>query len=201
MRRFKTAIFVFAFFTMISAVWIGRVLAQNAVPLKKAVMIIPHNSFRDEELSIPERILEDEGIDVEIASSSLEEAKGMMGARVKPDMLLGDINMHDYDAIIFVGGQGATEYWDNPLALRLAREAAAFNKIVGAICIAPVTLANAGILNGRRATVSPSEAGKLQAAGAVYTGAQVEKDGNIITASGPEASNDFGTALLRAIKY
>jgi protease I len=199
--RSKLLIFLLSFFTMISAVWIGRVSAQNAVPLKKAVMVIPHNAFRDEELSIPERILEDEGIDVEIASSSRDEAKGMLGTRVKPDMLLDDINMHDYDAIIFVGGQGATEYWNNPLALRLARDAVAFNKIVGAICIAPVTLANAGILNGRRATVSPSEAGRLEAAGAVYTGSPLEKDGNIITASGPEAANDFGISLLKAIKY
>jgi protease I len=199
-RKF-IAVFVFASFMAIPVFFMGRACAQNAVPLKRAVMVIPHNSFRDEELSIPEKILEDEGIDVEIASSSRDEAKGMQLTRVKPDMTLDDINMHDYDAIIFVGGQGATEYWDNPLALRLARDAAAFNKIVGAICIAPVTLANAGILKGVRATVSPSEAGRLQAAGAVYTGAPVEKDGNIITASGPEASNDFGTALLRAIKY
>ena len=34
---------------------------------------------------------------------------------------------------------------------------------------------------------------------AIYTGAKVERDGNLITASGPEAAEDFGKAVLQAL--
>jgi len=70
---------------------------------------------------------------------------------------------------------------------------------LAAICIAPVTLARAGLLKGRKTTVWSSEAGKLKAAGAVYTGKSLERDGNIITASGPTAAIEFGSQLLKVL--
>ena len=167
--------------------------------MKKAVMIIAQNGFRDEELLQPKKILEAEGILVKIASNSPDEARGMLGARVKPDLILQDINIGDLDAIIFVGGIGASIYWDEPLAHRIANDSYANNKIVAAICIAPVTLAKAGLLKNKKATVWPSEAGKLKSAGADYTAADVEKDGNVITASGPSAANAFGRAIAAAL--
>ncbi|MBC7348303.1 MAG: DJ-1/PfpI family protein, partial [Clostridia bacterium] len=74
-------------------------------------------------------------------------------------------------------------------------EAAEQGKVLGAICLAPVTLANAGVLAGRKATVFSPEAKRLEAAGAKYTGAGVEIDGRIVTASGPENAKDFGEAI------
>jgi len=41
---------------------------------------------------------------------------------------------------------------------------------------------------------------KLKAKGAKYTGEEVEKDGWIITANGPEASKAFGKAIVDALK-
>lgn len=169
--------------------------------MKKVVMVIAHNGFRDEELLQPKQILEKDGIEVKVASSDLSKARGMLGVSVKPDMLLTDIKMQDFDAIVFIGGRGATEYWDNVFAHKLAQEAISLNKIVGAICIAPVTLAKAGILKGKKATVWPSEASQVQAGGANYTGRAVEEDDNIITSNGPSAASEFGETLLRAIEY
>lgn len=168
--------------------------------MKKVVMIIPDDGFRDEEYLGPREILEKAGIKVSVASTTLGPVKGMLGAKVKPDILVKDINMGDFDAIVFVGGMGATQYWDDPLAHKLAQDAINKNRIVAAICIAPVTLAKAGILNGKRATVSSSEAGQLKAAGAIYTAQPVEKDGNIITAAGPSAVRGFAEELVRALK-
>jgi protease I len=189
--------FVFA----CSVLGMGQAFAQEGEVMKKVVIVIAQDGFRDEELFQPKEILEKEKIQVKIASSSLKEARGMLGARVKPDILINDVNMQDFDGIIFIGGRGASQYWDNPFAHKLAQEAIALNKVVGALCIAPVTLAKAGILKGKKATVWPSEGGQLQAAGAIYTGRAVEEDGNIITADGPSSSTEFGQAVLRAIKY
>jgi len=62
-----------------------------------------------------------------------------------------------------------------------------------------VILTNAGILKGKKATAHPSEADKLRAGGVEYTGKSVEKDGNIITASGPTAAREFGAELAKAL--
>jgi protease I len=176
--------------------------AQEGVAnMKKVVMIIAQNSFRDEELFQPKGILEKQGMEVKVASTTLSQVKGMMGAKVKPDILVRDINIRDFDAVVFVGGIGASQYWDDPIAHKLAQDGIAANRIVAAICIAPVTLARAGILKGKRATVFSSEAGQLRAAGAIYTARPVEKDGNIITAAGPFAAGEFGEELVKALEY
>lgn len=166
---------------------------------KRVVMVIARERFRDEELLEPSALLEEAGVMVTIASSSLEEATGMLGAHVKPDVLLTDVSADDYDAVVFVGGAGASGYFDDPTAHALARTADEQGKVLAAICIAPSTLANAGLLQGRRATCWSSEAANLKAKGAQYTGAPVERDGFIITGVGPQAAREFGQALVQAL--
>lgn len=172
---------------------------MQSVKSKKVVMIIASNNFRDEELLKPREVLEKNGVKVTLASSSLKEAKGMLGAKVKPDILFTDINVADYDAVIFVGGTGADEYWDNSTAHKIANDANSAKKIVGAICIAPVTLAKAGLLKNKKATTYSSTVNEIKSAGANYTGADVEMDGNIITASGPAAAQKFGETIVMAL--
>lgn len=166
---------------------------------KKIVMIIASQNFRDEELLQPKNILTEKGAEVKVASASLETAKGMLGAEVKPDMLVSQIKPEDWDAVILIGGTGASQYWDDSSIHAMLNEAVKQNKIVGAICIAPVTLANAGILSGKKATVSGSETQKLTNKGAECTGKDVERDGNIITASGPPAAKEFGNTIAQAL--
>lgn len=167
---------------------------------KKAVLIIASQRFRDEEFLEPKKILEDAGVKVAVASSSLETAVGMLGAKVMPNLLLKDVKAEDYDAVVFIGGGGAAEYWSNPTAHEVARKTLEKGKLLGAICIAPVTLANAGLLKGKKATVFQSEVDKIKTKGAIYTGAGVEEDGNIITGQGPSFAKAFGKALLSAIR-
>jgi protease I len=172
---------------------------MQSIKSKKVVMIIASNNFRDEELLKPKEVLERNGVAVTVASSSLKESTGMLGAKVKPDILFININIADYDAVIFVGGSGATEYWDNSTAHKIAKDAYSAKKIVGAICIAPITLAKAGLLKDKKATTYSSTVNDLKSAGAKYTGADIEKDGNIITASGPAVAQKFGETILKAL--
>lgn len=166
---------------------------------KRVLMVIAAQRFRDEEYREPRAVIESHGGRVTVASTSLEESEGMLGMVVKPDVTLDRVDIRDYDAVIFVGGSGASQYWDDRAAHEMARQAEASGKVVGAICIAPVTLANAGLLKGRRATVWPQERARLEAGGATYTGNPVEEDGRIITAAGPQAAHAFGEAVARAI--
>jgi len=166
---------------------------------KKVVMIIANRKFRDEELGRPREVLTKAGAKVVVAAATTQTAVGMLGGRAKPDIPLSAVKVADYDAVIFVGGAGASVYWNNPTAHKIAREAVKKGKILGAICIAPVTLANAGVLRGKKATVFPSVAKFLKAKGAVYTGRGVERDGKIITANGPKNARAFGLAIAKAL--
>jgi protease I len=178
---------------------VSQAIAQEAGAMKKIVMVLPENNFRDEEFFRPQEIFEKQGIEVKTASSGCEWAKGTLGARVKPDMLVSDIKIQDFDAIVFVGGQGAAQYWDDPTAHKLAQEAARSNKVIAAICIAPVTLARAGVLKGKFATVWYSEAAQIEAGGATYSATGVKRDGKIVTASGPADARKFAEEIIKAL--
>lgn len=173
--------------------------AQPEVAGKRVLMVIAPLDFRDEEYREPREVIEARGGEVTVASALPGEARGVLGMRARVDVTLERARAADFDAVVFVGGGGAARYWDDPAAHALAREAAAQGKVVGAICIAPVILANAGLLRGRRATVWPREEGRLAERGAVCTGNPVEEDGRIITANGPQAARAFGEAVVRAL--
>ncbi|MBN1796615.1 MAG: DJ-1/PfpI family protein [Sedimentisphaerales bacterium] len=168
--------------------------------LKKALLIIASDRFRDEELFETQKVLSGSGIETTIASSKLGTITGMLGGTTKAEYLLSQINVDDYDAVIFVGGIGAREYSENETALSIAQQAVQKDKILAAICIAPSILAKAGLLEGKRVTSYPSEKTRLLRAKAQYTGADVEQDGNIITASGPRAAEKFGKTIVSALE-
>lgn len=191
---------IILFICLFTFLFINLILAQGGTKAKKAIMVISKNDFRDEELEVPKSILEDSGIKVIIASSSLRTAKGMLGMKVDPDIAVEEIELEDYDALIFVGGVGAREYWDDPDIHKLIKDTLDANKVLGAICLAPVTLANAGVLKNERATVWPSEANRLKSKGAIYTAEAVEIDGNIVTANGPDAVEEFGEAIVEVLE-
>jgi protease I len=165
---------------------------------KRAFFVIAHRGFRDEELLEPKSVLEAAGVRCAVASSALGPALGMLGARVQPDLLYTAIPS-DADALVFVGGEGASEYWDDRTAHRLAREALTGGRVVGAICFGPSTLANARLLEGRNATAYASRKGHLVAQGARWSNDAVVRDGSLVTANGPEAARAFGEALLAAL--
>src|SRR3970282_138861 len=153
-NRFLMPALIFASF-ILSGMLVSNVMGESAmqsVKGKKAVMIIAQSNFRDEELLKPKEVLEKNGVAVTVASSSLKESTGMLGAKVKPDILFTTIKVSDFDAIVFVGRSGSMEYWDNTTAHKIATEANTAKKTIGAICIAPVTLAKAGLLKNKKAT-------------------------------------------------
>jgi protease I len=167
---------------------------------KKVAIIVASDNFRDEEFTEPKELLEEAGVEIVVASSSLKVSRGYFGTEAKPEILIDDLRVDDFDAIIFVGGSGAQEYFDNLSAHRIAVEAIEKDKILAAICIAPSILANAKVLSGKRVTSFSSEKSNLQQKGAIYTGASVEVDGKIVTADGPKSAKEFGEAILKLLK-
>ena len=172
---------------------------------KRAVFIIASDNFRDEEYFESKEILENRGMELKTASNKLGIARGTEGGEAKIDLLVSDIKVIDFDAIIFIGGPGALQNLDNEFSYNLAKTASEQKKILAAICIAPIILAKAGVLKDKEATVwsSPSDRSSIEILkqnGVKYINKDVVVDGKIITANGPLAAKSFGEKIAEALK-
>ena len=162
---------------------------------KKVVFIIAQDGFRDEELLEPKKVLDDRRIATKVASKTRHKATGKLGLKLEPDLAMPEIKTKDFDAIIFVGGPGAADYFFDADVLKLAKDFSEAGKILAAICVAPLILANAGLLISKTVTAFPAGEQDLRNRGADYTGMQVEVDGNIITAKDTSAAKEFGEKI------
>jgi protease I len=173
---------------------------QEQTVAGRAVLIVPSRDFRDEELFETMRILEASSVQTVIASSRIGLITGTLGGAAEATVPLGQIRVENFDAVIFIGGLGAREYFASPAALHIARTAVEQRKILAAMSIAPSILANAGVLKGVRATAWASERDVLVLSGAAYTGSLVERDGLIITGRDPMAAPLFAQAIAGALR-
>lgn len=169
--------------------------------MAKVLMIVAPEKFRDEELFETRSALEAGGHTVVIASLSPGLCTGTKGGMVHADTSIDSVDARTMDAVVFVGGPGARTFFASSAAHKIAREAVHAHRIVGAICIAPVILANAGVLAHRRVTVFPTEFDAVERMGARLQHASLVVDDKIITASGPEVARAFGMAIVRALTH
>ena len=164
------------------------------------LMIIAPERFRDEELFVTQEELEKAGHTTVMASLVKGICGGSRGGHAVATLTLADIHVEDYDAVVFVGGGGSKVYFANSEALRIAQEMNDSGKVTAAICLAPVILANGGVLKGKRATVAGTEAKTIENKGATYTGPGVMVDGNIVTGNGPKSSRLFGQKIVELLE-
>jgi len=169
----------------------------------KVLFVIAPSDFRDEELFYTKEVVEAAGYKTAVASTTLNEAVGMLGGRAKPNLLVSKANLSEYSAVVFVGGQGVetNNLPENPGVLKLAVDAVEGGKVVAAICIAPRILAAADLVRGRKVTGfnDTETVSSLKNAGAVYTTRAVEVDGKLITADGPSSARKFGEEIVRVL--
>ncbi len=169
---------------------------QGRTAQASALLVVPPQQFQDEELLATKRALEQGGVQVMIASTRRGMLIGMLGGKIQADLLLNEANVDNFNAIVFIGGNGAIDYLNNRVVLNLVTQAVAKRKVLAAIGTAPSILASAGALKGARATAYLSEQTRLVQGGAIYTGNAVEKDGVTITATGPLAAPAFAKGIL-----
>ena len=168
-------------------------------PGAKRALFVIYPRFEEDEYNIPRSVLENAGVVVTVASSSLDLVKGGdKETEVLPDLLLADARGSEYDAIVFVGGMGVDV--DDPEAQRIAQEAVAEAKVVAAICIAPIILAKAGVVEGKQVTAATQWTTLEKAGALVVTSGSVVRDGLIITANSPGGAREFGETIVAALE-
>jgi len=168
---------------------------------KKAVMVVSQAGFEDTEYKKTRGALEDAGVVVTVASEAVGEAKGQSGAKADVALTYSDVNVADYDIVVFIGGKGSPKMVNNADAQGVAKAAMDSGMLVGAICYSPVVLAKAGVVEGRTLTSADAwgSKGDIKRAGGDWKNSKVVTDGNLITANGPKAAGDFGEALVEAL--
>jgi putative intracellular protease/amidase len=160
------------------------------------VFVIAEKNFHDHEYLITKRTLENAGVRVFVAGLTNNLSIGQYGIRVKPDMILSNVNSHNFSAIVLIGGKGSTELWKNSLLHKKLYEFDRDKKLVCAICSAVGILAHANLLAGKKVAVYHADAEIIQSLGAVVSVNTLETDDRIITASEPEVSREFGNTIL-----
>jgi len=172
--------------------------------MAKVLLVVAQTDFQPIEYRDTRAALESTDIGVRVASFEKAEAIGADGAKIKVDVAIKNVDTTEYDAVILIGGPGAAKQLvGNPDVIELVQSAHNNGKIVAAICISPVVLAQARLLKDRKATVW-NEDGKqeeiLTAEGAEYVDQDVVVDSKIITASGPPAAKKFGKTIAGMLK-
>jgi protease I len=113
------------------------------------------------------------------------------------DDLVADADPMSYDGLVLPGGVA------NPDALRRDKQVVDFvrafvesGRPVAAICHAPWTLIEAGVVDGRTLTSWPSLQTDLRNAGATWVDEEVVVDGNLVTSRNPDDLPAFDRELL-----
>ena len=150
----------------------------------KRVLVPLAEGFEELEAVTIIDILRRAHIEVVVASLAESPVTGSHGIRLAADTPLAALAEQDFDMIALPGGMpGADHLKKDPRIAELVRRLHDRGRPVAAICAAPMVLAAAGLLDGRRATSYP---GFLKdAGGATVVPDAVVVDRGVITSRGP----------------
>ncbi len=137
------------------------------------------------------------GIHVVTAGLDEHPVRGSRGTVLVPDTTLDQALHQAFDMIALPGGQpGANNLNADARIHSLLKKMAAQNQYTAAICAAPLVLANAGLLHGKRATSFPGVLDKMNLPDVTLQTAPVVQDGKVITSRGPGTAMDFALTLI-----
>lgn len=166
---------------------------------KKVIFVVAHEGYQPVEYSAPKQILESVGFEVVTASDKADMAIAKDSSITPVDVILDDVRIEDYDGLFFIGGPGALRHLDNVVSYTLLKKWKETGKPYGAICISPRILAKAGVLRNKKATGWDEDnelALIFEKNGVDYVRESVVTDGDVVTADGPKAAQDFGREIL-----
>jgi len=139
--------------------------------------------------------------DVEVVTAGLKEGlmEGSHKVKVLPDTTLEKIDYRDFDGLVLPGGApGFINLGNDERILNMAREMDRAGKCVAAICAAPSVLIKAGVLQGRRATVSSSGKAQVEEC-AHFSEDRVVVDRNLVTSRSPGTAVEFALKLVEVL--
>lgn len=164
----------------------------------KKVAVMLADGFEEVEALTVVDIIRRANIKCDMVSISNIEVKGAHDIVVKADKIISE-EVKEYDVIVLPGGMpGATNLRDNEDVINLVKWFNDNNKIVAAICAAPIVLGKAEIIEGKNITSYPGFESELTKGN--YKENHVVVDGNIITSRGPATAMLFAYKILELLQ-
>ena len=132
--------------------------------------------------------------------------KSRFGLTINPDLLYPEIHSKDYRAPVLPGGfysHGYDEAYD-PRVHKLAREIHGNGGYIATMCLGILPIADAGLLEGKRATTYPFSRNhdnieELRQSGARVINEHVVIDDRIISCDGPGSSLEVAFLLMECL--
>jgi protease I len=168
---------------------------------KRIAILVANEGVEEVELTSPREALREAGAEIDLLAPETDEIQAFnhldKGDTFTPDKAVGKADPDDYDGLVLPGGVA------NPDQLRTDIDAVQFvraffeaGKPVGAICHAPWTLINAGVVDGRTLTSWPSLQTDLRNAGAEWVDEEVHVDQGLISSRKPDDLDAFNAKLV-----
>ena len=167
----------------------------------KKIAILATDGFEQAELLKPRKALDDAGAETKLVSPAKKKAKGWdmtkWGEEVQVDIPLDSADPNDFDALQLPGGVMNPDHLRmDPKAVQFVKHFFDTGKPVAAICHAPWTLIEAGVVRGRKITSWPSLKTDLRNAGAEWVDQEVVRDGNLVTSRKPDDIPAFNREMI-----
>lgn len=159
------------------------------------VLVLCSDGFEEIETVALIDVLRRAELEVVVASPSGGLVTGSRGITLQSERRLSELSARDFAAVALPGGlKNARTLSVDPEAQRVIREARALDRVVAAICAAPLALKAADAIRGARLTSHPSVAKEF--AGERYSEERVVRDGRLLTSRGPGTAIEFALALV-----
>ncbi len=137
---------------------------------------------------------------ITVVTASLTEqrqVKASRGVQLIADVTLEDVLFDDFDMVILPGGQPGTDNLNNdPRIHATLKRSVLNNKAIAAICAAPLVLAEAGLLDDKKATCYPGVLEQNAWPLITLKTDPIVIDGHVLTSKGPGTAMDFALAII-----
>lgn len=164
---------------------------------RAAVLLI--DGFEETEAVTVIDVLRRADVKVDVLGVEKKRVVGAHHLALEADALLADHAGDRYQLVVLPGGMpGAARLRDHDGVQAFLKAHSAAGRLVAAICAAPIALAKAGLLKGKRATCYPGFEEQLGGAD-VQRSTAVVKDGNVITSRAPGTAMAFSLALVEEL--
>jgi protease I len=160
------------------------------------VLILAGDAAESLEVMYPYQRLLEEGYEVDIAAPSKKKLQFVVhdfeegfdtytekpGYTWQADLAFADVRPEDYAAVVIPGGRAPEYIRNDPDFQRVIKHFFEADKPVAQLCHAPLALASAGVLEGRKTAAYPALAPDVRAAGAEFVDSGAVVDGLMVSA-------------------
>jgi len=177
---------------------------SESIDGKRVAFLVANEGVEQVELTTPWEAIEGAGGKPELIAPESGEVQAFnhldKGEKFDVSETVHEANADDYDALVLPGGVA------NPDILRTVPEAVDFTrgffeagKPVAAICHAPWTLVEAGVVEGRTLTSWPSLETDIRNAGGEWVDEEVHVDSGLVTSRKPDDLEAFCAKAIEEI--